>query len=424
MNNDDPAPEMTEAAIHPREVSRALRASPLIDSFLCCRFHVAPYMACGHGCRYCDGRAEKYWVEGDFERDIVVRRNLPDLLRRELPKLRERAPIGIGSGITDSYQPLEKSLRLTRECAAVFADHPFPVSLLTKSSLVARDIDLWENVNKGSRFILNMTIATLDESIRRRFEPGASPIAERIAALRAFKTRGMVVGVMAIPLLPFLADDAQSIHALLETLKDAGAAFVMPGGLTLRPGRQKDFFMAELSASYPGLVERYREIYGEERQSGACTRAYRDGLAARVAAASAGLGIPFLLPHSVYRASVPLYDELHLLLQHMCELYAQRGVDVAPLKRATQRYADWLLQRKRLFNRRRSLRQEDLEEETRALFVEEGQGGGASGSAGRSVASALLGNEKLAGFLGSVAVQRRVFDYTTLSLSAPPGAGP
>jgi DNA repair photolyase len=360
-------------------------------------------MACGHGCRYCDGRAEKYWVEGDFERDIVVRRNLP--------RLRERAPVGIGSGITDAYQPLERKRGLMRECAAILGDHPFPVTLLTKSSLICRDIDLWEKVNRGSSFILNMSIATLDETVRRRFEPGASPIAERLETLRTFRKRGMAVGVMAFPLLPFISDGEQDIRVLIETLKDSGAAFVMPGGLTLRPGRQKDFYMMHLAEAYPGLVERYREIYGEERKSGASTRRYRDGLAKRIASGTKGSGVPFLLPHALYRERVPLYDELHLLLQHMAELYGARRVPVGGLKSATRLYADWLLQKKRFFNRKRSLRQEDLEEDTRALFT-------------TGDARTLLRNERLAAFLRSVALERRVFDYLTLSLSPPSSPSP
>jgi DNA repair photolyase len=391
---------------HPREVRKALRTSLLIDSFLCCRFSFSPYMACGHGCRYCDGRAEKYWVEGDFERDIVVRSNLPRLLREELPRLRERAPVAVGSGITDAYQPLEGKQGLMRECAEILADHAFPVSILTKSSLICRDIDLWEKVNRSSRFILYMSIATLDESVRRRFEPGASPISERLETLRAFRKRGMAVGVMAIPLLPFISDGGQDIRALVETLKDAGAAFVMPGGLTLRPGRQKDFYLEHLAVHYPELLERYREIYAEERPSGTCSRQYRDGLSARIASAMHGSGVPFLLPHALYREEVPLYDELYLLLQHMAELYSARRVPVAGLKAATRRYADWLLAKKRIFNRKRSLRQEDLEEETRALF--------ASGEV-----TPLLQSEKLAGFLREVALQRRVFDYLSLTLSPP-----
>lgn len=215
-----------------------------------------------------------------------------------------------------------------------------------------------------------------------------------------------------MPLLPFISDGEQEIHDLVETLRDAGAAFVMPAGLTLRPGRQKDFYLEHLGEAYPELVERTRAIYAEERPSGVCVPAYRKCLAERISSATRDSGIPWLLPHVLYRGRVPLYDELHLLLQHMTELYAARGVPVGSLRGAARRYADWLLQKKRIFNRKRSLRQEDLEGETRALF--------ASGDA-----RDMLGNEKLAGFLRSIAMERQVFDYLTLSLSAPTApAGP
>jgi DNA repair photolyase len=396
--------ENDETRLHPRDVRTALRKSTLIDSFLCCRFSFSPYMACGHGCRYCDGRAEKYWVEGDFERDIVVRRNLPDLLRRELTRLRERAPIGIGSGITDSYQPVERTLALTRACVAVLADHSFPVFLLTKSALVSRDLDLWSRLNARSRFILNMSIGTLDESIRRRFEPGASSIEERLRTLRTFREAGVAVGVMAIPLLPLISDREEDIRALVLAAKEAGASYVAPAGLTLRPGRQKDLYMQVLAEGYPGLVERYRQIYGEERASGAATREYRDALVRRIRSAMEGQGIPFVLPHELYRGSVPLYDEVHLLLQHMVELYAARGTAVGKLKEACSRWTDWLLARKKVFNRRPRIGQADLEEDTRALFASEDAAG-------------VLGNEKLVRFLRDVVLEERVLDYTTLRLS-------
>jgi DNA repair photolyase len=393
-----------DACIHPREVRTALRKGSLVDGFLCSRYSFSPYMACGHGCLYCDGRAEKYWVEGDFERDIVVRGNIPRLLEAELPRLRERAPIGIGSGISDAYQPVEREQGLMAACAALLAGHPFPVTLLTKSSLVCRDADLWERVDRSGGFILNLSIATLDESVRRCFEPGASTIEDRLHTIREFRKRGITVGVMAMPLLPFITDSEKDIRALVRTFKEAGAAFVMPAGLTLRPGRQKDLFLARIAQAYPGLLQGYRQIYVEERPSGTAARNYRDRLSARIASATSDLGVPFLLPHALFRDRMPLYDELHLLLLHMAELYAARGVPVSGLKASTLRYADWLLQKKKIFNRRRSIRQEDLEEDTRLLFT-----GGS--------ASEVLGNDKLAGFLRLVALERRVLDYLSLTLS-------
>jgi DNA repair photolyase len=409
MTPPDPGWE-TPFVLHPREASKALRKSSLIDPFLCARYSFSPYMACGHGCRYCDGRAEKYWVEGDFERDIVVRRNLPALLQGELVHLRERAPVAVGSGISDAYQPIEVSEKLMRDCAAILADHPVPVALLTKSSLVCRDIDLWDGLNRGASFILNLSIATLDESVRRRFEPGASAISERLETLRAFRARGIPVGVMAMPLLPFISDGEQDIRDLVLAMREAGAAFVMPAGLTLRPGRQKDFFLSHLAESFPDLVPRYREIYAEERPSGACTRQYQDALAARVIRAMQDTGVPPLLPHELFRGRVPLYDELHLLLQHMTKLYAARHVDVGALREAAARYAQWLVERKKVFNRKRSLRQRDLEADVRALFAQ-------------GEAPALLGNDKLAAFLRSVALDRKILNYCSLTLSDPPSPG-
>lgn len=393
-----------ETAAHERDVTKAIRKSNLIDGFLCCRYSFSPYMACGHGCSYCDGRAEKYWVEGDFERDIVVRRNVPQLLADELPRLRERAPIAIGSGISDAYQPVEEDRGIMAACAGILAQGRMPVSLLTKSSRVCRDIDLWDKVNTGPGFILNLTITTLDDTVRQEFEPGASPVSERLGTLRAFRNRGIPVGVMAMPLLPFISDGEEDVHKLVRTLKEAGAAFVMPAGLTLRPGRQKEFFLSRLVQSHPGLVERYREIYGEERQSGVCNKTYRTALHERISSAVKEELVPFLLPHSFYRDRLPLYDELHLLLQHMAELYAERDVPISGLTAATRRYTGWLLEKKKVFNRRRSLRQEELEGETRSLFQTD-------------AAQRLLGNEKLTAFLSQVALERKVFDYLSLSLT-------
>ena len=391
---------------HPREVARAVKKSTLVEPFLCCRYSFCPYMACGHGCAYCDGRAEKYWVEGNYERDIVVRTNLAGLLGSELSRLRERAPVAVGSGISDAYQPIEETQRLMRDCAQELAAANLPVTVLTKSALVRRDIDLWERIHRRSTFILNLSIATLDEQVRRTFEPGASSIEERLQTIREFSQKGIPVGVMAMPLLPLIGDSEADIRSLVQELSALGVAFVMAGGLTLRPGRQKDFFMARLEAAHPALVPEYERIYGEQRPSSAPLRSYSDDLAARIARVLQEAGMPALLPHALFRGRLPIYDEVHLLLQHMTELYAARGIRVASLKSSARRYGDWLAARKAVFNRRRSIRQQDLEEDARMLFF---QG-----------ADDVLGNEKLAAFLRSVVVDRKLLDYRSLTLSDPP----
>ena len=112
---------MSEIHLHERFVKKALRKQNLPDTFLIGRYSFSPYMACSHGCTYCDGRAERYYVEGDFEKDIVVRMNLIERLLVELPKLRERATIVVGSGISDAYQPPETDARLMRKSAEVLS---------------------------------------------------------------------------------------------------------------------------------------------------------------------------------------------------------------------------------------------------------------------------------------------------------------
>jgi DNA repair photolyase len=392
-----------DARTHEREVKAALRAAPLPEPFFASRYSFSPYMACGHGCAYCDGRAERYWVEGEFDRDIVVRTNIADRLDGDLSRIRERAPVSVGSGISDAYQPVEARLGLMRQSAEVLLRHRMPASVLTKSSLVSRDLDLWREVNTAGGFTLSVSLVFADDATRRVFEPGASPVEDRVAALRSFKAAGCGVGVYAMPLLPWISDTGEALARLLELCRGAGVDFVIPGGLTLRPGRQKDFFLERLRTAFPDLVPRYRELYGEDRTSGACRPAYGRELSTRFARAVEAAGVAMQIPHRLYRGRMPLYDELYVLLCHMVEIYTGRGAETGRLRAALARYRSWLFERKRTFNRRRSETQEALEDELRTHFAD-----------GRI--DALLGNPKLAVFLREVAIGRRVFDYVNLRL--------
>jgi len=393
-----------DARTHEREVKAALRKASLAEPFFASRYSFSPYMACGHGCAYCDGRAERYWVEGEFDRDIVVRTNIADRLDHDLSRVRERAPVSVGSGISDAYQPAEGRCGLMRQAAGVLLRYRFPASVLTKSSLVCRDLDLWREVNAAGGFTLSVSLVFADDGTRRIFEPGASSVQDRVAALRAFKAAGCGVGVYAMPLLPWISDTPEALDRLLDRCRAAGADFVIPAGLTLRPGRQKDFFLERLGSAFPDLVPRYRDLYGEDRTSGACRPAYGRELSARFARAVQEAGIATQVPHRLYRGRMPLYDELYVLLCHMVGLYERRGPEVARLRTALSRYHAWLFARKRAFNRRRSETQAALEEELRGDFA-----------AGRI--DALLGNPKLAGFLREVAIGRRTFDYVSRRLA-------
>jgi len=275
--------------------NRALLRGDLPDSFTHGLYRLAPFRGCAHGCRYCDGRAERYYVEGDFEKDIIVRGGIPEALAAELPRLREEGMIVFGSGTTDPYQPCELRENITGRAAALLArplqaTPRLSASVLTKASLA---------------------------------EPGGSPFAERFRMLKRFKEAGMATGILAMPLLPGLSDSRASLAGLYEAAKEAGVDFLMPGGLTLRPGRQKELYLKTLAASHPELLEATLELYREERASGAPLRSYREGLQAMTMELATEQELPFLLPHGVQARLLPPHDSFRILLRDMVELYAQ-----------------------------------------------------------------------------------------------------
>jgi DNA repair photolyase len=383
--------------LHDRAVKTVLRKSRLVDPWFVGKYSFSPYQACAHGCRYCDGRAERYWVDGEFDRDIVVRRNAADVLAREVPKLRERGIVFVGSGISDVYQPPEADERLMPACGRVLADHRLPVTILTKSSLIVRDLGLWSEANVTAGFVLMESLVTLDDGLRAIVEPGASPVEARLETLRAFKARGCGVGAAAMPLLPFLTDGDAELDVLARALGQVGVDFVLVGGLTLRPGRQKAAFFDTLRRSFADLLPHYERLYGEDRPSGAPRREYGEDAQRRAEAAFTRAGLVTVLPHRLYQGRLPVYDEVDVLLQQIRRHYARHADALRRLEGPRRRYREWLLSRKDALARRRSLREADLTAELTAL------------AASREW-PAWLGSRKLAAFLREVIIDRRVFD--------------
>jgi DNA repair photolyase len=242
---------------------RALGRGALPDNFTRSLYKLSPYQGCAHGCRYCDGRAERYYVAGDFERDIVIRSWIPDLLAAELPRLREPGMVAIDREHDPNQKP--KGNKNRRPLRRSLADPNLPVTVMTKSDLVLRDLPTWERVNSGSLFVLLVSLTTLDESVRAVFEPGASPVKARLSVLRAFKKCGCAVGVLAMPFLPGVSDEEESICALYEEL--GGIGWISScRRIDLTTGRQKDLYMKPCSC-HPTSWVHYR-LYQEDRPSG------------------------------------------------------------------------------------------------------------------------------------------------------------
>jgi DNA repair photolyase len=392
---------MPDPHFHYQDMKKALKKLPLVDSFFISKYSTSPYRACEHACSYCDGRAEKYYVEGDFAQDIIIRRNLPGMLRKELAQQKEKGVVHFCSGVSDPYQPIEKTEMLMRQCAEVILESDFPASVLTKSSLIMRDIELWEQVHKKNGFCLLMTITFLDDKYRQIFEPGASPIEERLATMKAFKDRGIPTGVMAMPLLPHISDSKEFMTNLANTMKELGVDFVVPGELTLRPGRQKEGFMAILKEHFPQLIQSYSDLYSENRPSGRINDQYHQYLYPPFYKIFTEAGIPLLAPHYLYHGLFPKYYELVILLNHMLQLYSWKGMDTRRLKTSNILYLNWLTDKITYMNRSRKRFPQDIEDEIE-LMMQDGSW------------ALLLKNEKLGDFTKQVFMENKIFDYMDL----------
>ena len=387
---------------HYRTVKSALKKENVSGSFLCAKYRFSPYTACEHGCLYCDGRAEKYYVDGEFDRDIVIRQNLPAVLDAQLSKLREKGMISIGSGVSDAYQPVEAGEKLMRSCAQVLSNYPYPATVLTKSSLILRDFDVWRRINEKTGFMAAISLTYADDKYRRIFEPNASPVEERLEVLRVFKSAGCAVGVLAMPFIPYIADTVEDIRRLFSLITPIGVDFIRPASLTLRPGRQKDTFLQIIQKQFPEQLSQIRSLYAEDRQSGSPLLSYRREMHHRFSRVQREHGMPYLVPHRVFKGTMQLYDEVQVLLRHMIEIYSGRGIRVQPLKNALDNYMKWLLDRKREYNRKRSWNYSVLEEELLDLTR--------SGKLER-----IIRNHKLYIFLEQIILERKVFDYVDLT---------
>lgn len=401
--------ESTETRYHFRQVKSVIRRGYLPDSFVASRYTACPYMACEHACKYCDGRAERYWIEGNFERDIVIRENFHQIFENELLRLREKGPVSFGSGVSDPYQPVEATEALMAKAAKLLYEHHMPGVVMTKSALVRRDLDLWNKVNERAGFTLCMSLTFTDDHPRSLFEPVASSVQERLDTLLAFKEAGCRVGVLAMPFLPGISDAPEQLDDLYKTLSGIGVDFIMPGGLTLRPGRQKDLFLEVLDHHYPHLSNRYREIFAQNLRSGAPSSSYGHRLRLRLAPVIEKYGIPSLVPHAVYRDRLPLQDSIHILLSHMTSLYREKGIDTTPLRSVLKKFSLWLKEERKLFHRRRKLPANTVERLFQQLLGEK---------------SDFFGNQKLLSFVREVALEGRVFDYIRLTLEDSPEIHP
>lgn len=230
-------------------------------------YSVNPYRGCNHGCAYCYARpSHEYLSFGagtDFDTKIVVKRNAPALLRAAFDKPSWKGELVMFSGVTDCYQPLEASLRLTRGCLEVCAEYKNPVAIVTKAPLIERDVDVLQQLHRDASVRVALSVPIWDEQFARAIEPGVATPRRRIATIETLAKAGIPVSVMVAPIIPGVSDEGMA--KVLEAAHDAGATGA--GYVLLRlPGSVKQVFESRIRAALPlraeKILHRIRETRG------------------------------------------------------------------------------------------------------------------------------------------------------------------
>jgi len=219
------------------------------------------YRGCTHGCIYCDSRSKCYHMDHDFD-DIEVKENCLNILESELKAKKNPCMIGTGS-MTDPYMPIEKELMLTRNALKLIDKYNFGASVLTKSDLVLRDIDILKNINKKSKAIVQITLTTLDDNLCKIIEPYTSVASKRVEVLKRCMEEGIKTIVWLTPILPFINDTKENIMSIIDICDKYKVYGIInfSFGLTLREGN-REYFYKKLDEHFPLLKEKYIRIYG------------------------------------------------------------------------------------------------------------------------------------------------------------------
>jgi DNA repair photolyase len=287
------------------------------------------YRGCAHNCAYCDGRSEGYYVEGEFGKDVFVKTNAVEVLSCELDPRRKRLPykksfIVVGGGVGDSYQPIEKKYKLTRRTLELITKFQMPVHILTKSTLIERDLNILKSINEASRVIVSFSFSSTSEKMSCFVEPGASSPSDKLKTIERFKNQGITCGIFLLPVIPFLTDSVQLIEDAVSKAKDVGVDFIIFGSMTLKDGRQKDHFINVVNSKYPELAERYKTIYTGSKW-GEATREYSKAITMRFGSIARKYRMPVRIPFPIFKDLLSENDLVVVLLEHIDYLLRLRG---------------------------------------------------------------------------------------------------
>jgi DNA repair photolyase len=253
---------------------------------------INPYRGCEFACKYCYARYTHEFMEMrnglDFEKKIFVKQHTANLLRSELRQVKAGEEIAIGTA-TDPYQPAERRYEVTRGILEEFSRHAgLDISIVTKSDLVLRDLDLLKEVARNNRLFVNLTITTLKTGLARLLEPRAPRPDLRVEAVRKLSDSGIEAGVICAPVVPGITDSPRDLNDLVKATAKAGGKYIFANSLFLKPCSAA-VFMPFLEKEFPELVENYRRRFQNQSFMAA---AYRKWLSELMARLRAKYGIP------------------------------------------------------------------------------------------------------------------------------------
>ena len=220
------------------------------------------YRGCSHNCIYCDSRSHCYNINHDFE-DIEVKENALELLEETLTKKRNKSMIFTGS-MSDPYIPLEKELKMTRGALELVYKYGYGITLLTKSDLILRDLDLIKKINEKTKCVVQMTLTCADDELSKKIEPNVCPSSRRAQVLKIFSDNNIPTVVWLGPILPYILDTEENIKALLDMMIWAKVKGVLyfGMGMTLRSGN-REYYYSNLDKLFPNLKQVYINTYGD-----------------------------------------------------------------------------------------------------------------------------------------------------------------
>ena len=218
------------------------------------------YRGCLHGCIYCDSRSTCYNMQHNFE-DVEIKSNAIDLLEKALKSKRKKCMIGMGS-MTDPYIPLENKIQNTRKALELIYKYGFGATLITKSSLVLKDLDILKEINKKTKCVIQMTLTTFNEKLCKIIEPNVSTTKERFEVLKILNQNNIPTVVWFTPILPFINDTKENLIGILNYCTQAKVYGIICFGigLTLRDGN-REYFYKNLDKYFPNLKEKYIKTY-------------------------------------------------------------------------------------------------------------------------------------------------------------------